>query len=216
MKQFFKTFFNQEMPLEKTKIIDLRAGKAKFLGYEIYFPKKKRLSVCTSQGIRTIQKTNQRLRFDIPLEIILNRMIEKGYIMRNEKGIRPISKQNYSSLEDEIIISHFRVIWIGLSNYYSGCTNLSKLQYIYYLLKFSCAMTLAHRHRMSLRSVFAKYTKELKIRKNQGTNSTNHSKIISFSERKNWSIKDRKWQTNMLFVDPLHIFANNIKSHYSD
>ena len=207
--EFLQTFLNQKMHPDKTKITDLRAGKATFLGYEIYLPKKKGLCVFINKGTRTIRRTNPVLRFDIPLDRLLSRMIDRGYIVRNEKGIRPISKQSYSTLEDETIVSHFRAVWIGLSNYYSGCTNLGKLQYIYYLLKFSCAMTLAHRHRMSVRSVFTKYTKELKVHKNKGSNSTD-SKIVTFPNRTTWTIKNRKWQINPFFIDPFRIFANRI------
>jgi len=210
IRSFLQNSLNQKMHPEKTKVTDLRAGKATFLGYEIYLLKKKGLSVYINKGTRTIRRTNPVLRFDIPLDKLLSKMIDRGYITRNAKGIRPISKQSYSILDDETIISHFRAVWIGLSNYYSGCTNLGKLQYIYYLFKFSCAMTLAHRHRMNVRAVFAKYTKELKVQKNKGSASTNKSKTITFPTRTSWTLKDRKWQINTFFIDPFRIFANRI------
>lgn len=202
--EFLKINLKQEMHPEKTKVTNLRQGKVTFLGYEIYLPKNKGLSVYINKGTRTIRRTNPMLRFDIPIEKLMTKLIDRGYVMRNEKGIRPISKHSYASLEDQVIISHFRSVWLGLSNYYAGCTSLKRLQYIHYLLKISCAMTLGHRHQMSISKIFAKYQKELTVR------IGNTNKTVCFPNRTNWSIKERKWLINVNFKDPFTIFANRI------
>ena len=185
--RFFQHTLKQKLHPEKTKITNLRKGKVRFLGYEIYLLQKLKISKFMNRGIGIMRRTNAELRLSIPLVSIITRMIERGYVIRNEKGIRPISKSEYSSLEDQVIVSHFRSVWLGLSNYYSGSTDLNSLQYIHYLLKFSCAMTLGHRHRMNLSQVFVKYQKVLTVK-------VNNSKIVCFPNRKKWSVYDRFWQ----------------------
>jgi len=206
MSEFLKTSLKQDLHPEKTKITNIREGKATFLGYEIYLPLKKNVTVCLNKGTRTLRRTNPMLRFDIPVDNVLKGMIERGYIMRTEYGIRPISKQSYTSLDDETIVAHFRSVWVGISNYYAGCTNLGRLQYIHYLLKLSCAMTLGHKHQMSVSKIFAKYTRELRVELYQ----QNSTKTITFPNRTSWSLKDRKWLINSTFRDPFKIFANRI------
>jgi group II intron reverse transcriptase/maturase len=204
VREFLNTELKQEMHPEKTKITNLRGGKVAFLGYEIYLPKRKGISVYISNGTRTVRRTNPMLRFDVPVDKLMIKLIERGYVTRNKKGIRPISKNSYVSLEDHAIIEHFRSVWVGLANYYSGCTSLKRLQYIHYLLKFSCAMTLGHKHRMNIRKVFAKYQEELTAKVG------NTGKTVCFPNRTNWSVKERKWLIKLKFKDPFTIFANRI------
>ena len=202
VSHFVMVRLKQTVHPTKTKITDLRSGKAKFLGYEIYLPRNRKISLYTGSGTRTTRRTNPRLRFDIPMDSVLQKMEERGYIKKLVKGHRSISKASYTPLEDIAIVKHFAQVWRGLSNYYSGCTNLSKLQYIHYLLHVSCAMTLSHRHRSSTTKIFAKHGKTLKV--SNGNIST------SFPYRKEWSIKKRKWKNKQEFADPFQIYANRI------
>ncbi len=84
-------------------------------------------------------------------------MENRGYIQNLQKSYRPISKVSYTPLEDVFIVKHFTAVWLELSNYYSGCTNLSKLEFLHYLIHSSCAMTLGHRHRKSMKAIFVKH-----------------------------------------------------------
>jgi group II intron reverse transcriptase/maturase len=197
VSHFLMSSLEQTLHPTKTKITDLRSGKAKFLGYEIYLPRNR----YTGSGTRTTGRTNPRLRFDIPMDSILQKMEERGYIKKLVKGHRSISKASYTPLEDITVVNHFAQVWRGVYNYYSGCTNFSKLQYIHYLLHISCAMTLSHRHRSSTKKIFAKHGKPLKV--SNGKIST------SFPYRKEWSIKNRKWQNKQEFADPFQISAGS-------
>jgi hypothetical protein len=181
----------------KTKITGLRGGKVSFLGYEIYLPKNQMTKTCIRSGIQLMRLANPKLRFDIPLNFILKKMEKRGYIQNLQKSYRPISKVSYTPLEDVFIVKHFTAVWIELSNYYSGCTNLSKLQYLHYLIHSSCAMTLGHRHRKSMKAIFVKHGKKLNI---SGSKMT-----TSFPYRTNWSLTDRKWFNQKIFIDPFTI-----------
>jgi hypothetical protein len=58
-------------------------------------------------------------------------------------------------------------------------------------------MTLGHRHRKSIKAIFAKHGKKLNI---------SGSKITtSFPYRTNWSLTDRKWLNQKIFIDPFTI-----------
>lgn len=197
VKNFLEVRLKQTIHFRKTKITDLRAGKANFLGYEIYLPRKRKISPYISSGTRTICRINPQLRFDIPIDSVLKKMEERGYIKKLVKGHRSISMASYTRLEDIEIVKHFTHVWTGLANYYSGCTNLAKLQYIHYLLHLSCALTLSHRHRSSMKKIFAKHGKTLTV--------SNGKVKTSFPSQKELSVTKKRWQNKRKFIDPFQI-----------
>lgn len=184
---FMKNTLDQKLNLSKTKVTDLRAGNVSFLGYEIFLPRNRPISGYKGKGIRTIRRGQPQLRFDIPVAKVTKRYTDKGYLKKLKNGIRPISRASYTVLEDHVIVSHYRSLWLGILNYYSGCTNRGRLQYIHYLLHMSCAMTLGHRHRMSCSKIFKKHGKRLTVK------ISNTEKTVSFPYKMIWSIKERKW-----------------------
>lgn len=192
----------------KTKVIDMRAGKFLFLGYEIFLPRNKKLTKYKKKdGTLTIRRSTPTLRFHVPVQRILKRLQERGYVTYENNKIRPISKRSYSPLEDEVIVNHFKSVWLGISNFYSGTTNWSHLQYIHYLLHMSCAMTLAHRHRTSSSKIFQNHGKRLEItEQNDGTTKV----IASFPYRTMWKVSNREWQASKTFRDPFTIYANRV------
>ena len=180
---FIKNVLKQELHSEKTKVTDLRKGNVHFLGYQIFLPRHCPISAYKGKGVRTIPQ----LRFDIPVADVTNRYANRGYFKKLKNGVRPISRASYTVLEDHVIVSHYRSVWLGLLNYYSGCTNRGRLQYIHYLLHMSCAMTLGHRHRMSCSKIFRKYGKALKIK------LPNSGGTVSFPYKTSWKLSERKW-----------------------
>jgi len=182
---FLKNTLKQSLHPTKTKITNLRKGSAQFLGYNIFLPYNRPISSYKGKGVKTIRRGQPELRFDIPVNLVADRLSKRGYIKLLSNGRRPISKANYSVLEDHVIVNHYRSVWLGLLNYYSGCTNRGRLQYLHYLLHISCAMTLGHRHRMSCSKVFQKHGKDLKIQ--------HKGKQISFPYKKSWKRQERRW-----------------------
>jgi group II intron reverse transcriptase/maturase len=198
----------QELDPVKTTVTELRAGKVIFLGYEIFLPRNARLTKYKKKGGKqTIRRSPPQLRFHIPLDTIRKRLFERGYITYSNNKWRPISKKSYSTLEDDVIVLHFSSVWRGISNFYSGATNLSKLQYIHYLLHMSCAMTLAHRHRSTSSKIFKKHGKRLEIRRME---SDNEKVIAYFPYRTEWKVGNRRWQCAKNFRDPFSIYANRV------
>ena len=209
ISNFMKNVLVQKLHPLKTKVTDLRKGNAYFLGYQIFLPKNRPISSYKGKGVKTIRRGQPQLRFDIPVAEVTKRYTERGYFKQQPKGVRPISRGSYTVLEDHVIVSHYRSIWLGLLNYYSGCTNRGRLQYIHYLLHMSCAMTLAHRHRMSCSKIFKKHGKTLKV-KNKDT-----GKIVSFPYKTSWKLAERKWLRGKKVRLPNHRHAKNLISSSS-
>lgn len=200
--KFMKNTLGQELHPTKTKVTNIRKGNAQFLGYEIFLPKNRPVSTYKGKGIKTIRRGQPELRFDIPITSVIQRYTDRGYFKKLPKGVRPISRASYTVLEDHVIVSHYRSIWLGLLNYYSGCTKRGRLQYIHYLLHMSCAMTLGHRHRMSASKVFKKHKKSLTVK------VPNTSRTISFPYKTSWKISERKWMRGRQLSSPGHHYKN--------
>lgn len=192
----------QKLHPSKTKITDLRKGNVKFLAYEIFLSRNRPISSYKGTGIKTIRRGQPRLRFDVPIKEITKRYVERGYLKSLKDEIRPISRASYSILEDHVIVSHYRSVWLGLLNYYSGCTNRGRLQYIHYLLHMSCAMTLAHRHRMSTAKIFIKHGKNLIVKVPQT------DKTVGFPYKTTWKLSERRWLLGKKVTTPTHRYAN--------
>lgn len=199
---FIKNTLLQKIHPTKTKVTDLRQGNTYFLGYEIFLPRNRPILEYKSKRTRMISRGQPHLRFDIPIKIITKRYIERGYLKKLKKGVRPISKSSYATLEDHVIVNHYRSLWLGILNYYSGCTKRGRLQYIHYLLHISCSMTLAHRHRSSSTKIFRKYGKYLRVK------IPNRDKTVEFPYKTIWRLEERKWLLGKLMVTPAFKYSN--------
>jgi len=62
------------------------------------------------------------------------------------------------------VVSRFRKIFKNLKTYYSSSSSCSSLYEILYLLKRSCALTLAHRHKLtSAKKAFDRWGPDLTV-----------------------------------------------------
>nr|YP_009729425.1 maturase K [Incarvillea arguta]QHW07055.1 maturase K [Incarvillea arguta] len=73
----------------------------------------------------------------------------------------PISKPVRADLSDSNIIHRFGRICRNLSHYHSGSSKKKNLYRIKYILRFSCARTLARKHKSSVRAFLKKLGSEL-------------------------------------------------------
>ena len=209
VSNFMKNYLAQNIHPLKTKVTNLRKGNVHFLGYEIFLPKNRPISSYKGKGVKTIRRGQPRLRFDVPVAKLTKRYAERGYLKQKPKGVRPISRSSYTVLEDHVIVSHYRSLWLGIFNYYSGCTKRGRLQYIHYLLHMSCAMTLGHRHRMSCSKIFKKHGKTLTVK----IEST--GKKVSFPYKTSWKINERKWLHGKKVEIPNNRHVKNLVSSSS-
>nr|BDA98635.1 hypothetical protein [Proteomonas sp. NEIS-1375] len=195
---FMKNALKQQLHPTETKVTDLRNGNVHFLGYEIFLPKTRPISRYKGKGVSTIRRGQPQLRFDIPVAKVIGSYVERGYFKQQNERVRPISRASYAVLEDHVIVNHYRSVWLGLLNYYSGCTNRGRLQYLHYLIHMSCAMTLGHRHRVSCSKIFKKYGKELKIQ------VPHIAKPVVFPYKTTWRLSERRWlRGSKVTISPL-------------
>ena len=201
---FMKSYLKQKFYSVKIKIINLKKGTAHFLGYDLFFSKNRPITSYNKEGVKTIRRENPKLRLNVPVTKVTQRYIKLDYLKKLPDKIRPISKAFYTVLEDHVIISHYRKIWLRFFHYYSGCTNRRQLQYIHSLLHISCAMTLAHRHRTSCSKIFKKHGKSLTVK------ILYKKKTVSFSYKTNWKKNERRWLLGRNICISTNDYANVI------
>lgn len=192
-----ENFLVKELKLSspKTQVICLNAGHISFLDYEIYFTRKQQISKKT----KIDSNYTNKLRFDVPINKVLKNLEENKLVKSTVSGYKPISKGNYTKLDDTRIVLYFTNIWDTLQTYYSGVTNRQKLQYIHWLLKMSCAMTLAHKHNSTCTEIFKTRVKTIRLE------SSSKKRNIFFEPRK---MKTRKWKTSKIVRDPFNAFKS--------
>lgn len=113
---------------------------------------------------------SNRIKFSIPTQKLIKKYAGKGYLQKAKKGknqkyvARRVDKYLYL-VGDNVIINRFNSISRGLANYYSGSEYPSALYELFELLRRSCALTLAHRHKMrSAKSAFTRWGKDLTVK----------------------------------------------------
>lgn len=87
----------------------------------------------------------------------INTMIKSFYKSRlcNILG-HPTSKLAWAELSDSAILNQFRLIYRNISHYYSGSLKKQSLYRIKYILRLSCARTLAFKHKSTVRAFIKK------------------------------------------------------------
>lgn len=147
VKKFLEEKLKLNLNLEKTKITNAINDRAKFLGYEIHItPLNKRTYTKKVVRNKTIKvQVNTRPLFSAPIDKIKEKLYEKGYTSNKREGTRVGRLIHYT---DGYIIQHFASIWRGIANYYSKATNFGRLSSIYYILTYSCLLTLVSKNRL--------------------------------------------------------------------
>jgi Type II intron maturase/MatK/TrnK amino terminal region len=144
--------------------------------------------------------------------LFLTRILAK-YRFCNLMGY-PISKSGWTPLSDSIIINRFKNIRNSIISYYTGCQNQKDLFKIQHILHYSCAKTLACKHKTNLRKIWGKYGKNLSTR-----DLYNHQKvsfdIIRKKNRLDSETKSEFWNFYLTQPDPMIILIEKIyKSTY--
>jgi group II intron reverse transcriptase/maturase len=133
---------------EKTHISHLANEGANFLGFEIK---------CGQAGTysgRSITKdlyggskrtVGWQPRLFIPMNNIVKRLAQNNFCTSNGLALK---KKGWIVYDDDVIIARYNSVLHGLRNYYAPADNLStSMNRINYILKYSCAHTLAAKHR---------------------------------------------------------------------
>ena len=160
--------------IEKTQITLLRKGKCRFLGIDFLIRKNTEEH---HKPIRLVKKnTTIRQRFApriillAPILELLVKLKEKGFVKRSSKGeFFPIGKSNCIPLTHPQILNYFNSRIRGILNYYSCVHNRNELWSIVRFLNYSCALTLARKHKLkSLAKTFKKFGRDLEFENQLG------------------------------------------------
>ncbi|WP_232480174.1 reverse transcriptase domain-containing protein [Roseomonas sp. KE2513] len=211
VETFLATDLKLTLSREKTHIRHAKTEEAFFLGTRIK---------CGSTTPRVITYTRTRgdvtshvtkrttngvMRLFAPVPRLVTRLADKGYC--TPEGV-PISKPAMSVLEDARIIEEYNAVLTGYLNYYSFAANRSRLRRVAYILQFSAAKTLAHRHQMSMKRVFAKHGAKLNITVNQADGT---AKYVALKYPTDWKAKTTAFLVNA-GADALDIL--NVQTNY--
>lgn len=176
--KYLKTNLKLELDPDKTLISSTERG-FNFLGYTYKMRvKKPKIIIKNLTVTRTINKkkvktitrcksrsTSRKATIYPDRERLMRALIRKKLC---DKNLEPIGNAMYTLLSPYEIVLKYNQMQIGLYNYYKKVKNLDIINYIFYVLQFSCAKTIARRQKMSIAKVFSKYGKTLKIEQKIG------------------------------------------------
>jgi group II intron reverse transcriptase/maturase len=127
---------------EKIKVAYLGKRTVRFLGYELQTESIPKFATSKTQYERTVLRQPKTF---MPSSNIITKMVDNNFCTKLGTGIR---KKGWAHYPDTTIVQKFNYIIRGVSNYYSPANNFeTSMNRIKYILKFSCAHTLASKRR---------------------------------------------------------------------
>lgn len=185
-----KTFLREKLKLslnaEKTKIIHSQLDSAKFLGYRVYKTKLSKMKISyNSKGKLTRRTTNTIL--DGPIDQIVEKLKERGYTKKDGSPTRNGRFINHPLYD---IVEHYKMVERGILQYYKLANNYGRVAArVHYLLKYSCALTIASKMKLTtLRRVFNKYGKNLNIKNESGKVINSYPAAVDYRRSKGFTM----------------------------
>jgi retron-type reverse transcriptase len=117
-----------------------------------------------AKGLTTLgsQKSSpRRISVNAPIGDVFARLRLSGYIHPIKN--RSIGNSHLNFHTDSEIVSHFNSVIRGLMNWYSGAGNFAKVKGLAHLLRSSCVLTLANKHKKSKYWVYTVYGSEVTV-----------------------------------------------------
>lgn len=188
---------------EKTKVTNIRQEPAYFLGHQVGINTSVKIKRIHVKGRTpfTRRVTGKMVNITAPIKKIVSRLHLKGFCDR--KGY-PKHKLSWITQEDNQIITLFNYTSRGLFQFYSGVKKKRAMSRIKYILKFSCAMTIAAKHSCSLAKIFTKHGRNLKV--HYGVKGEKEVSLFDASLKK----QQKCWYTGRELPDPYRHIATRI------
>ena len=194
---------------EKSKITNIYKEPAFFLGYNITISSSIKITTVRVKGKKPFQKktTGHFIALTMPIDRVINKLNIKGYCTK--LGF-PIATKRLTPYSDLDIVNHYSAVHTGITNYYSGVkSNKSSNAFnrIYYILRFSCAKTLATKHKTSISKIFKKHGPTLKIQETKIYETIILNKVVTKESISTAELIDIKpdeqiFSTGKTFQDP--------------
>jgi maturase K len=147
---FWQCYFSLWFHIGRSNISQLSSHSLDFMGYLSSIPLTP--STVRSQMLENSYLINNAIKkFDtvVPIIPILGSLAKAKFC--NVLG-NPISKPVWADFSDSEILERFGRICRNLCHYYSGSSKKRSLYRIKYILRLSCARTLAHKHKSTVRA----------------------------------------------------------------
>ena len=171
---FLKNELDLELNKGKTLITPWSRRRVHFLGAEMMASNKrgaiKRVQV-HSGAIRKAYKSriSARTRLYMPVDKVLKKLHSKGFLKRrlgkNGLEYNGTRRKDLVNLDHADILRYYNACYRGLANYYSFAINRGRLGSIGWLLKQSCALTLANKMKLpTMAKVFQRLGKDLECK----------------------------------------------------
>nr|YP_009555449.1 maturase K [Dendrolycopodium obscurum]AZU95303.1 maturase K [Dendrolycopodium obscurum] len=166
-----------------------------FLGYTLGI--RPRIIVVQTKMINDLPLTSlitKELCAIIPVSHLIQLLAKEKFC---DASGRPIGKLAWTTFKDDDIPNQFNHIWKNIFYYYSGCLNRNGLYQIQYILRFSCAKTLACKHKSTIRVVWKKYGSRLFPR----SSFYKKRELIPLFISKVYFQKKRFWYLDIIQID---------------
>nr|YP_010468376.1 maturase K [Calendula arvensis]UVF31486.1 maturase K [Calendula arvensis] len=118
----------------------------------------------------------------------------------------PIGKAVWADLSDSDIIERFGRIYRNLSHYNSGSSKKKSLYRVKYILRLSCARTLARKHKSTVRAFLKRFGSEL-----LEEFFTEEEEVFSLTFPRVSSISRRLYRSRIWYLDIIYI--NDLANH---
>jgi len=213
IKDRIANFLAQELKItlssEKTKISHFGTERIKFLGVYLTIPNPKQSKIVLRNGRhgRIYSRINHvRMNFLLPKELILEKLAAEGFLKDYKPGSRLITNAitKWIFLEHRTIIVRYNSIINGFLNYYSFVDNYHDFHtLINFILRHSCAKTLARKFRLGSRAgAFKKFGGRL---------ATQDEKPMGLNIPKSYT-KTKAFKAHLNYTDPLEVLSWRLRT----
>jgi group II intron reverse transcriptase/maturase len=189
-----RKFVEEELLLkfnpDKTGITKYSTKHVKFLGYNLMAPHMRKaikpLETITVNGRQITRRKKIRIRFNMDLKKVLNRLTSRKIIRlrtshsnHKEKIYRGRFIGNLINLDHPDIIRYYNSVIRGIYNFYDFVNNRNNVLWVVWLIKESCALTLARKFKLrTMSKTFAKFGFNLAYVVNRGKEDEKKVAII--------------------------------------
>ena len=157
LSEFISQSLKMELSDEKT-LITHSNEYARFLGYDIRVRREGKVKSGEKQK-HTKRTLNNLTEIIAPLNDKIHKFIfSKGIAIQKSDGtLAPVCRPGLLHMTDLEIVSSYNSELRGICNYYNLAVNFHKLNFLAYLMEYSCLKTLAAKHKSSIRKVTKKF-----------------------------------------------------------
>jgi len=191
--KFLKDKLALTLSQDKTKITNARTEEAEFLGYRIRKGRgrdSQKTTKSTNGSGKEFKRrsTGMEVVLKAPMDKLLKRLSAKGFC--NGLGT-PTHKAGWTMLDEDQIVSLYSSINRGIQQYYRPADNFALLTRVQYILKYSCAKTLALKKKISITRIMK--GRDIGV---QVTNKNGRIRNVFFYRNTDWTGKRDAFKNN--------------------